>query len=1062
MVIVYRRSGVVPRSYLKASIINNDKHNVRGFLTMVGHKKKFKKQILASVISSMTLAAVGAQAQDGISEEEVVVTGIRGSLQTSLNAKRDASGVVDAITAEDIGKFPDSNLAESLQRITGVSISRRNGEGSQVTVRGFGPGLNMVTLNGRIMPATSLNLNGGGDNSSRAFDMDNIASEGVGGVEVFKTSKANVVSGGIGATINLKTRRPFDSDGLTFSVGAKALQDETNRVGSDVTPEVSGFLSWADDDKIFGAALSVSVQERDSASSGAFVTQWAGNQAYTGTYPLSVATDGTVLGLPTQIENEPDIGEVVGNPSDLRYFHADRERTRTNAQLTLQFAPTDTLTGTLDYTFAEQEIYENRSELSAWFQDFPRSDLVFDNAASPTPVLFWEESRDPAPSVANPDPDPRLPRDIGIALQQQNQINELDSIGLNIEWQASEELSFALDVHDSTSESKPDADYGNWINTGLGANVSADQGADWTGDLPVLFITFDDASRTELNGNGVLDVSDVGSAVRQLNRNSSVTDISQIRIDGKFEFSEDASIDFGIESRSMENVGRTAFDQTLLEGGWGIQNPGDVPAEFLEPINYSSLFDGYSTTSSNQAWFDDVSDGGAAPLVQGFTGDAAVIGRLLAANAGIPFSTADLVDTTNRQVEEDVDSMYFQFNLQSELGDMPVSIVAGLRYESTEVTSTSVIALPNVRWEGNNDFSVIAGTDNQSFSQSASYNHVLPNLDISVDVTDDVKARFSYGTTIARTTYANLSSAATVFGGPSLPTAIASSVPGTASSGDPGVLPLESDNLDLSVEWYFDDASYASIGYFDKRVSNFVGVAPTAANVYGIRDPSNGPRAQAAIAQLAADGIPLDATSLFSMVAAQAAGEAFDSRTAEEWENAFDFVGNPDDPLMIFTTQVPQNINDARIEGFELAAQHFFGETGFGVLANYTIVNGDVDFDVAADPQNGAQFALVGLSDTANLTLIYENFGFSGRISYNWRDEFLDNTGITGNEPQFTEEYEQIDLSLSYEIMDGLFVSFEGINITEEDQRQHGRSERQLTRLEILGARYALGVRYTF
>lgn len=1047
----------------------------RGFLTMVGHKKKFKKQILASVISSMTMAAVGTQAQDSL-EEEVIVTGIRNSLQSSMNVKRDSVGVVDAITAEDIGKFPDSNLAESLQRITGVSISRRNGEGSQVTVRGFGPEFNMVTLNGRIMPATSLVLNGGGDSSSRAFDMDNIASEGVSGVEVYKTSKANIVSGGIGATINLKTHRPLENPGFKLSVGAKALQDETNEAGDDVTPELSGLISWSDENEMFGVSLSASYQERHSGASGAFVSQWSGNQAYTGVYPLTV-TDDQFLGGVTEIENEPAIGEVVGNPSDLRYFHADRERERTNAQLTLQFAPNENLTGTLDYTFAEQVIYENRSELSAWFQDFRRTDLVFDDSASPTPVLYWEESRDRAPTVD--DDGIVLPRDIGLALQQQNQINELESIGLNLEWQASEGLVLNFDVHDSTSESLPNADYGNWINTGLGAQVSDAQGADWTGDLPVILIDFDDEQRSALNGNGVLDAADVGSAVRQLNRNTSVTDITQIKIDGKFEFSDEASIDFGIESRSMENVGRTAFDQTLLEGGWGIQSPGDVPAEFLEPINYANLFDGYSTNSSNQAWFDGVSGGEAAPLTQGFTGDAAVIGRYLAENrrvydedldayvaAPIPFSTADLVDTTNRIVEEDIDAIYFQVNLESSLGDMPVSIVAGLRYESTDVSSNATVAIPNVRWEANNDFSVLGGdaSNPETYEQSASYSHLLPSLDISIDVHDDVVARFSYGSTIARASYSDLSAseAATVNGGPSLPTLIAGSTPGTASLGNPSVLPLASDNFDMSVEWYFDDTSYASIGYFDKRVSNFIGTSPVDDNVYGIRDPSAGPRASAAVAALEAAGIAVDATSLFSMMAALEEGAEFGSRTSEEWENLYDFLGEADDPLMIFTTQVPSNINDARIEGIEIAAQHFFGESGFGMQANYTFVSGDVDFDVTADPAADAQFALTGLSDTANLSLIYENHGFSGRISYNWRDKFLDNTAVTGNEPQFTEAYSQVDFNLSYEIMEGLFASLEGINITEEDQRQYGRSERQLTRLEILGARYALGIRYTF
>lgn len=120
----------------------------------------FRKKLLASSISSCMLFGAGAIAQENQPLEEVIVTGIRASLDRSMDIKRDSKGVVDAITAEDIGKFPDANLAESLQRISGVSIDRRNGEGFQVTVRGFGPQFNLVTLNGRTLPTTQLKERG--------------------------------------------------------------------------------------------------------------------------------------------------------------------------------------------------------------------------------------------------------------------------------------------------------------------------------------------------------------------------------------------------------------------------------------------------------------------------------------------------------------------------------------------------------------------------------------------------------------------------------------------------------------------------------------------------------------------------------------------------------------------------------------------------------------------------------------------------------------------------------------------------------------------------------------
>src|SRR6188472_2494347 len=161
------------------------------------------------ILGSTVLAPAVTQAanQEPENLDEVVVTGIRSSLESSMRLKRDAQGVVDGIVAEDIGKFPDTNLAESLQRITGVSIDRSIGEGSKVTVRGVGPDFNLVLLNGRPMPGSSLQDTGA--SNSRSFDFANLASEAVAAVEVYKTSRSETPTGGIGAAINIKTTRPL-------------------------------------------------------------------------------------------------------------------------------------------------------------------------------------------------------------------------------------------------------------------------------------------------------------------------------------------------------------------------------------------------------------------------------------------------------------------------------------------------------------------------------------------------------------------------------------------------------------------------------------------------------------------------------------------------------------------------------------------------------------------------------------------------------------------------------------------------------------------------------------
>jgi TonB-dependent receptor len=165
---------------------------------------------------------------------------------------------------------------------------------------------------------------------------------------------------------------------------------------------------------------------------------------------------------------------------------------------------------------------------------------------------------------------------------------------------------------------------------------------------------------------------------------------------------------------------------------------------------------------------------------------------------------------------------------------------------------------------------------------------------------------------------------------------------------------------------------------------------------------------------------------------------------------------------MEFRVNQPINDREGNVFGWEFAAQHFFGQTGFGLAGSYTIVNGDVEANTGSDP-NENQFALVGLSDTANLTLIYENYGVSARLAYNWRDSFLNDANAGGSRSsQFTDEYGQIDLSVSYDVNENLQVLLEGINLAGEDHREYRRKEKMTVWAYELSPRYAVGARYKF
>ncbi len=370
--------------------------------------------------------------------EEVVVTGLRASLQASMDIKREAVGVVDAITAEDMGKFPDTNLAESLQRITGISIDRRNGEGAQVTARGFGPQFNLVTLNGRQMPGADGFGNGeitiGGQGSgTRSFNFAQLAAEAITGVEVYKTSRADLPSGGIGATVNVKTARPFDTSGTVLNVGAKGVYDESSPFDTEISPEVSGIFSMTNDDKTWGVGLSASYQKRHGGSVQFTENAW-NIQAWDGT-SAALRPDATVT-------NAPAIGQLYGMPNDMRYAFSDFERERINAQGVVQFAPSDALTLTLDYTFANNDITENRGEQTIWLQrNNSFTDLTFDtNEEVATPVFLRD-------LVGG--------KDFGFEQQRNEQKNELNSIGFNAAWRVTDTFTLGLDAHNSKSKSLP-------------------------------------------------------------------------------------------------------------------------------------------------------------------------------------------------------------------------------------------------------------------------------------------------------------------------------------------------------------------------------------------------------------------------------------------------------------------------------------------------------------------------------------------------------------------------------------------------------------------------------
>jgi TonB-dependent receptor len=999
----------------------------------------------AALFACASQSVLAQDAEEAGILEEVIVTGIRDSMRDNMNIKRESVGVLEAVTAEDIGKFPDTNLAESLQRIPGVSIDRANGEGSKVTVRGFGPGFNLVTLNGRTLPTATLGLIGARDNyaggQGRSFAFENIASEGVSGLEVYKTGQALLPSGGIGATINIMTRRPLDS-GEVGSVAAKAIYDTSS---DNVTPEVSGIYNWSNADETFGIGIFGSYSERDSASAVGQANDWVVRRANNFFGDTSIVRAGSD---PSNYVNPPADGELFAIPQDSRYDYNEIERERLNGQLVLQFNPTDSLSMTADYTYIENTQSEMRAEQTNWFAT-PFDQIVFDGEGPVSQALFMQENNNGQ-------------KDIGFEQTNRGTKESIQSLGFNVEWAVNDDQSLRFDAHSSEAEALPDNPLGHSATfVTFGGPVVAGHSVDWSQGFPIQDWTFTDAHEKG-NNNGVFDVGDLATQVQRSATRSQESDVNEMDLRYSFDWVS-SRLAFGANYRETEVfVAESQTQQDL--GSWGMANPGDV--EMFAP----GLVEAYCLSCK----FSDYPVGDAETA---FRADAAVLFPIFqAAYSG----NAVTSQSSENTVQEDILAFYGQYVLDVELGGMPMQFVGGLRYEETDVSASAFQAVPvNVLWTADNDFLIQYASQNEDVAGAGSYDHWLPNFDFKVDLTEDLVARFSYSETIARVPYANLF-ASTTAGAPNRPTVLGGQTGG--NSQNPGLLPLESENIDLSLEWYYGDSSYVSLGYFDKDVKNFLGTGVFNRPLFGLLDPTAGvPGSRSGDALDVIDDLGIDRSeaNLFTLVAlidanngdvdaaraefeANLVGGALPQNYVDEILGLYDVSGDAADPEMIFRVTQPINTEDANINGWEFAWQHFFGDSGFGVAGSYTAVDGDVEGDPGQDP-NENQFALVGLSDTANVTAIFENYGWSVRLAWNWRDTFLDSTNVGGSRsPQYTDEYDQWDLNVTWTFLERWQLQFEAINLTGEDSLQYRRKEKMVVWAYELEPRYSLGLRYRF
>lgn len=937
--------------------------------------KNFLKLSSSLVAISFILPAVPAFAQEAkTAEETVVVTGQRAQLRSAQKIKQNASQIVDAVTAVDIGALPDRSVAEALQRISGLTVQRTSeardpirltGSGGDVAIRG----LQWVRseTNGRDVFSAK---------NGRGLSWGDVSSDLLAGIEVYKNASAELIEGGVGGTVNLKTRMPFDSKKPVF-----AFTIDRTRGDLDLQNRFSGSILASNrwNTKIGEIGLLVNYSNVDEGNTT--------NVIGLGRYDVT-ATVG---------------GQTKYIPNSLGWRTIDWHQLRTAANVALQWRPNDSM----DFSFVafQAKAHPKNNEYNAGFYN-DNGDLG--SAASVASYKFDQNGFFQSGTVKQ--------ASITTNVRYGDDRNETTDFSLNGVWRVNDKLKVSGDVQYVKSTSDV-------ISNSVFAQSAfrPDAFLDISGDLPTISIAANNQTGTASNYW-------YAAAMDHLEANSG--DSTAARLDAEYEIDSGwlKSFRFGVRATdkdyetlqtgynwaflSNQYWGNGGGSPALLDGTIaGPNNWSGVPANpgirnYATQVDFSNFMQG-DVPNPGTLWFPSES------LVSQGTGFT--YSQLQATKTSgwgwTPLDTdlTKLKDSGFNQQKEKTTAIYGLLRFGGEVplngeqkaldGNFGVRIVKTESEGSSFISTAATIGPVGATCTANcTDYNkaLAFGIGVFPYSGKTDYTEVLPSLNLRLKYNDKLQFRVAASKGMVRpllswlSPYSNLGSEFS-FCNTTLTTFAVCTNPAprfTGTGGNPYLKPILSNNFDATAEWYFAPTGSLTFNIFKKDISNYIGTA-----------------------------------------------------------NQVETYTNNNTSITYNVNRYANGSETGKLLGFEIAYQQFFdflpgAFSGLGMQANYTHIDSSGGRNAAASVFDGNQIVgsnqnvlpLEGMSpDSYNVALMYEKYGVSARLAYNWRSEYLLTTSAANvNRPIWNEEYGQLEASVFYTLNKNLKIGVQGTNLGQD------------------------------